>query len=171
MEIRQLITFVEVARAGSFTTAAKIMHITQPALSKIIKALEDELGIYLFDRSEKYLKLTDTGKQFYKQAQKLILEFQSLTDSIADVESLKKGHIRIGIPPVIGTCYFPSLIAGFRKDYPGVTLSILEEGARTIHEKVDEGLVDMGIVILPINQEKFEVIPITSDLNVLITRK
>lgn len=168
MEIRQLIYFVEIAKAGSFTGAAKIMHITQPALSKIIKALEYELGILLFDRSEKVLQLTDTGKEFYEKAEKLILDFNALTDSVKDIESLKKGHIRIGIPPVIGTCYFPSLIAGFREKHPGVTITILEEGARTVHDKVEEGSIDMGIVILPIDQDKFDIIPIISDDNVLI---
>lgn len=171
MEIRQLTYFTEVAKEKSFTVASKTLHISQPALSKMIKNLEDELGVLLFDRSEKFLHLTDAGEELYIQAQKLLSDFESLTESIRDTEHLKKGHIRIGIPPVIGTSYFPSLIAGFRNLYPGVTLTILEEGAKTISERVEDGSIDAGVVILPIETEKFESIPIFSDENVLILHR
>ncbi|MGJ7911685.1 LysR family transcriptional regulator [Neobacillus sp. LXY-1] len=171
MEIRQLTYFTVVAKEKSFTVAAKVLHISQPALSKMIKNLEDELGVLLFDRSEKFVQLTDAGEELYAQAQKLLSDFESLTESIRDTEHLKKGHIKIGIPPVIGTSYFPSLIAGFRNLYPGVTLSILEEGAKTISERVEDGSVDAGVVILPIDLEKFNSIPIVSDENVLILHR
>lgn len=171
MEIRQLTYFTEVAREKSFTIAAKTLHISQPALSKMIKNLEEELGVLLFDRSEKFPQLTDAGEELFEHAQKLLADFEFLTESIRDREQLKKGHIKIGLPPVIGTSYFPSLIAGFRQMYPGVTLTILEEGAKTIADKVEEGSVDAGIVILPVDTSKFDVIPIVTDENVLIVHQ
>ncbi|MCM3764185.1 LysR family transcriptional regulator [Neobacillus niacini] len=171
MEIRQLTYFTEVAKEKSFTIAARNLHISQPALSKMVKNLEDELGVQLFDRSEKFLHLTDAGEQLYERAQKLLFEFESLSESIRDTEQLKKGHIKVGIPPVIGTSYFPKLIAGFRQLYPGVILSILEEGAMNISDRVEDGSIDAGVIILPVDETKFDFIPIFSDENKLIVHR
>jgi DNA-binding transcriptional LysR family regulator len=171
MEIRQLTYFTEVAKERSFTIAARNLHISQPALSKMVKNLEEELGVLLFDRSEKYLFLTDAGEQLYEHAQKLLSDFESLSESIRDTEQLKKGHIKVGIPPVIGTSYFPKLIAGFRQLYPGVTLSILEEGAMNISNQVKDGSIDAGVIILPVDENKFDYIPIVADENILIVHR
>ncbi|UII57603.1 LysR family transcriptional regulator [Cytobacillus spongiae] len=168
MDIRQLTYFMEVAREGSLTGASKILHISQPGLSKVIKNLENELGVLLIDRSEKTIQLTDAGQELFHQSQKLLSEYEALTEVIRDTEQLKRGHVRVGVPPVIGTSYFPSLIAGFRELYSGVTLTIVEEGARSVADRVDEGSIDAAVVILPVCSTKFEIYPIVTDENKLI---
>lgn len=90
----------------SFTKAAQSMFITQPTISKTIKSLEDELGVALFDRIGKRIELTDAGKVIELQAQAIVKSFQSLSSELSDLMNLKKGHIRIGLPPMVGSSFF-----------------------------------------------------------------
>ncbi|MDQ0412836.1 LysR family transcriptional regulator [Mesobacillus stamsii] len=168
MDTRQLAYFVQVAKDNSFTVAAKNLHLSQPALSKMIKKLEEELGVQLFDRSEHKMALTDVGEKLFEEGQKLLLEMDSITEAIQDTKNLRTGNVSVGIPPVIGTSYFPPLIANFRKKYPGINLSIIENGAVTVYEMVEKGFVDLGLVILPKLSDQIEYIPVTVDEIVLI---
>ncbi|MNJ54812.1 HTH-type transcriptional regulator CynR [compost metagenome] len=102
MDIRQLQYLIEVARFGSFTMAADALYITQPAISKAIKSMEEELGVVLFDRLGKRVELTDAGRIIAGQAQQIVASFQNLTSELDDLRNLKKGHIRIGLPPMVG---------------------------------------------------------------------
>lgn len=168
MDTRQLAYFVQVAKDNSFTVAAKNLHLSQPALSKMIKKLEEELGVQLFDRSEHKMALTDVGEKLFEEGQKLLLEMDSITEAIQDTKNLRTGNVSVGIPPVIGTSYFPPLIANFRKKYPGINLSIIENGAVTVYEMVEKGFVDLGLIILPKLSDQIEYIPVTVDEIVLI---
>lgn len=168
MDTRQLSYFVQVAKDKSFTLAAGNLHLSQPALSKMIKKLEDDLGVQLFDRSEHKMTLTDAGERLFEEGQRLLSEMDSITESIQDTKNLKTGNVSVGIPPVIGTSYFPPLIANFRTDYPGINLSIIENGAVTVYEMVEKGYVDLGLVILPELSDRIEYIPVTEDKAVLI---
>lgn len=171
MDIRHLTYFVHVAKEKSFTMASQKLHVSQPALSKMIKSLEDELGVTLLDRSLKVPKLTDAGENLLEQAQKILEAFDALSKSISDTVNLQKGHLSVGIPPVIGTIFFPKIIAEFRKTYPGIKFSMIEDGARRIEEKVNEELIDIGIVITPVNGSKFNVISAIQDQIVLLVHK
>lgn len=171
MDTRQLMYFVQVAKDNSFTVAARNLHLSQPALSKMIKKLEDDLGVQLFDRSEHKMTLTDAGERLFEEGQRLLSEMDSITEAIQDTKNLKTGKVSVGIPPVIGTSYFPRLIADFRHDYPGINLSIIENGAVTVYEMVEKGFVDLGIVILPELSDRIEYIPVTEDEVVLVVHK
>ncbi|MBS8266107.1 LysR family transcriptional regulator [Mesobacillus boroniphilus] len=168
MDTRQLAYFVQVAKDNSFTIAARNLHLSQPALSKMIKKLEEDLGVQLFDRSEHKMTLTDAGEKLFEEGQKVLSELDSITEAIRDTKNLKTGNVSVGIPPVIGTSYFPPLIANFRHDYPGINLSIIESGAVTVYEMVEKGYVDLGLVILPELSDRIEYIPVTEDEVVLI---
>lgn len=106
MDIRQLQYFMEVARLQSFTKAAESLYITQPSISKTIRNIEEELGVTLFDRSGKKVVLTDAGRIIYEQAQPIVKSFQSLSSELGDLKNLKKGHIRLGLPPMVGSSFF-----------------------------------------------------------------
>lgn len=168
MDTRQLAYFVQVAKDHSFTVAARNLHLSQPALSKMIKKLEEELGVQLFDRSEHKMTLTDAGNKLFEDGQKVLSELDSITEAIRDTKNLKTGNVSVGIPPVIGTSYFPPLIANFRHDYPGINLSIIENGAVTVYEMVEKGYVDLGLVILPELSDRIEYIPVIEDEVVLV---
>jgi len=171
MDIRHLTYFVQVARERSFTKASNTLHVSQPALSKMIKNLEDELGFQLIDRSEKNFTLTDVGISFLNESERMVEGFNTLLESMYDTVNLKRGNVKVGIPPVIGSAFFPTVIAGFRKKHPGIEIHMIEDGAKTVASKVYEGVIDIGLVIQPINDTKFDVIPIIEDKNVLIVHK
>ena len=159
MDIRQLKYFIEVARYKSFTKAALALHVTQPTLSKMVKNLEEEMDVVLLDRSARQITLTDAGEVVYEQATKIVNSLDDLSASLYDVMHLKKGKIKIGLPPVISTLFFPTIIAEFQRAYPDVTVEIAEYGARKVEQKVLEGAVDLGFVMLPVDGEKFDVEP------------
>lgn len=159
MDIRQLSYFIEVAKHKSFTKAAQALHVTQPTLSKMVKNLEQEMDVSLFDRSARKVRLTDAGEVVFVQAQKIVNSLDDLSSSLYDVMSLNKGKITIGLPPVISTLFFPTIIAAFQSRYPDVTVILVEDGAKKVEEKVFDGEVDLGFVMLPVDPERFDVLP------------
>ncbi|MFL6559370.1 MAG: LysR family transcriptional regulator, partial [Bacillus sp. (in: firmicutes)] len=156
MEIKQLQSFIEVTRTGSFTIAAENLFITQPALSRTIKSLEDELGTKLFVRSRKKLILTDEGRVLKKHALKIEEQLQQLDEEMDKMLILKKGHIRIGLPTVTNSTFFSKLLASFHQEYPEVTFQLEEDGSKLIEEKIVHGLLDFGIVFLPDKNENID---------------
>lgn len=146
MDIRHLEYFSEVARHCSFTKAAEVLHITQPTISKMIKTLEDELGVTLFSRSSKKIELTDAGKAVYSQAQHVLAAFYNLTSELADVMNIKKGCIRIGLPPIASSSIFPRVIGEFNKVYPHISLELIEVGSKIVERGIEDGTLDIGVI-------------------------
>ncbi len=154
MNIKDIKYFIEVVEQKNFTKAAEKMHITQPAISKSIKLLEQDINEKLINREAKGFELTEAGENFYINAKKgmvsIELELAKLQDSI----SVKKETIVVGIPPVIGTVYFPKIIASFKEDYPHVNVVIVEQGSNKIKEGVEKGEVQVGAVVAPVKSDK-----------------
>lgn len=163
MDIRHLEYFIEVARYCSFTKAAQTLYISQPAISKAIKNIEDEFGIVLFDRSGKKVILTDAGKILYNQAKSIVKSFNSLSTEINDLVNLEKGNIRIGLPPMIGSNFFPKVITQFHEKYPNVTIQLVEVGAKRVETEVGNGNLDMGVAVLPTDEEIFHTFQFVKD--------
>lgn len=157
MDLRNLRYVLEVAKQQNVTKAAEILHMTQPTLSKIIKSLEDELGVILFDRSGKYVKLTDSGTAAMRQIQTIIQAVDDLHIKLEDVANLKTGTIKIGLPPVVSSVFFPRIVAGFQKHYPNIDFQIVEEGAKKVEQLVMDGHIDLGVVVAPVDEAVFEV--------------
>lgn len=169
MDIRHLQYFLEVARHKSFTKAAQSLFITQPTISKTIKSLEEELGVHLLDRIGKQVELTDAGIAIERQAQVIVKSFQNLSSELSDLMNLKRGHIRIGLPPMIGASFFPQVIGEFHKAYPEITLQLFEDGAKKVEVDVASGALDIGVVVWPTGEDVFEYFPFVEDkLNVLV---
>src|SRR5581483_4304011 len=101
MESRQLGYFLEVAKQLSFSKAAETLNVTQPTLSKMVKNLEEELDVLLFDRTTKHMKLTDAGEIVFEEAQEIMRLMDNLSSKLTDKLKIKKGYIKIGLPPVI----------------------------------------------------------------------
>jgi len=155
MDIRQLEYFVQVARLNSFSKAAVSLYITQPTISKMIRNLEVELEANLFYREGKSIRLTDAGEILLNKAQNIVESFHSLSSELDSLRNLKQGHIRIGLPPMVGSSFFPSVIGRFHHEYPDVTIRLHEDGAKKVEHDVETGLLDIGVVVLPVNSERF----------------
>ena len=147
MEFKQLESFLEVTRTGNFTAAAENLFITQPALSRIIKSLEDELGTPLFIRTRKKLILTDAGFILKKHALQIEKQLQLLGEDLDQLVMVKKGHVRIGLPTITNSIFFSQLIASFHREYPEVTFQLEEDGSKRIEEKIMNDLLDFGVVV------------------------
>lgn len=148
MDLRQLEYFQMVAKTNSITRAAEQLHVSQSTVTLAIQKLEDELGSPLLDRSQKQLSLTSEGSVF---VQKVSDALNLLQDGIAEVNNyrqLKKGTLKVGVPPMIGSYLFPEILAGFKKYYPNLDLAIFEESSFVVRQLLEKGELDIGIVNL-----------------------
>ncbi|WP_419955529.1 LysR family transcriptional regulator [Neobacillus niacini] len=171
MELRDLKSFIEVVIHQSFTKAAAHSYLSQPSFSKAVKKLEEELEVELFDRSTRHLRLTDAGQIVFEQAQKALESLNEITILLDDLKNVVSGEIKIGIPPLIGTLFFPNIARQIQEMYPNVSLHLVERGAKLIGQLVENGQVDLGIVVLPADTSKFNVHPFITDEFVLYVHK
>ncbi|MCR8641334.1 LysR family transcriptional regulator [Paenibacillus sp. N1-5-1-14] len=169
MELHHLMYFKEVAEKGGFTKASQHLHVSQPTISKMVRDLEDELGIQLFDRKGKRVVLTDAGKVLLDQANKVLDAFHNVPTELSEVIHLQKGSIRLGLPPMIGSIFFSKVIAKFHQLYPAIKIQIIEAGAKKVTESIHEGSLDLGVAILPVDISKFEVFPFFQDDLMVLT--
>ncbi|SFM21670.1 LysR family transcriptional regulator [Salibacterium qingdaonense] len=155
MDIKQLQYFIEINRFNSFSKAAEHLYVTQPTISKMIKNLEKEFNVTLFDRSKKQVVLTDAGNIILEQAQVIHQAFKDLESQLEDLSGLKQGRLRIGLPPMVGSSYFPMIIGKFREMYPAVTIELMEDGSNKIAADVENGHLDLGVVVEPVKEDVF----------------
>jgi len=167
MDLREIKLFIEVADHMSFTKAAEHSYLSQPSLSKIVKKLEEELQVQLFDRSTRHLKLTDAGRIVYQQGRKALAPLNELNILLDELRNLESGEIRIGIPPLIGTLFFPDIARKFHAKYPKIKLHLVELGAKRIATILEDSQIDLGIIVLPADEEIFNVFPYITDEFVL----
>ncbi|MFS0635372.1 LysR family transcriptional regulator [Mesobacillus foraminis] len=163
LELRQLQTFLEVAKHKSITKAAEALHISQPALSKSIKALEEDLGMTLIVRTNKTSDLTDAGMVVVEYAQRMTALMDELTTTLNDMTNLARGQINIGLPPFIGSLFFPKVMAEFHKTFPNIEINITEYGGARVVKSVEDGEFELGVVVLPVSEEDFNVFPIVEE--------
>lgn len=172
VDLRHLEYFSEVAKHLSFTKAATALHVSQPSISKAIKSIEEELGVPLFYRSSKQLELTDAGKAVLVNAKNVLEAFHNLTSELSDVMELKKGEIRIGIPPIVGASFFSILISQFKEQFPSVEITLTEVGTKVIKQGVEEGSLDIGLICnVPVQSDSFEIIKLSTDPLMLICHR
>jgi DNA-binding transcriptional LysR family regulator len=143
-----LIYFVEVARQENFTKASEVLYVSQSTISKLIKNLEMELGVALFHRGPKKVRLTDAGTLLYKKAEIILATLDSIHTEMYALSGTPSGHLKIGIPPMVQTL-FSEVIAEFNVLYPQITIDLIEDGARKVECGIVDGTLDVGIVILP----------------------
>ncbi len=165
MELRQLNYFVAVAKAKSYTKAAEQLHVSQPTLSKMVRLLEEELGVTLFDRGgSKQIRLTDAGGVLLRSAQGILASLDDLTTELDDLADLRRGDLLLGLPPMIGGRYFPPILEHFHAKYPNINIKLIEQGGKRIEAAVESGDLDVGIVILPVeNEASFTILPFFED--------
>ena len=165
MEIQQLKHFVEVVRQQSFTKAAAQLFVTQPMLTRSIKHLEEELNVRLIERTSKSFYLTDAGRILYDRVQDFLLQYDDLFLTMADVRSVRTGEVRLSIPGVLLEVYFPPLLTRFHHHFPGIDISVVEEGSKLVAAAVSSGRADLGLVMLPVDEPyRFESKTLISDV-------
>ncbi len=169
MEFQQLKYFLEIANYLNFSKAGRALHISQSALSMVVKNLEEELGVRLLDRSTKRVALTDAGEILKIYSENMMHTLQELQGALGRVSDSKIGKVKLGLPPVIGATFFPGIIAKFHDIQPQITVEVTEEGSKLIERLIGDGDIDLGAVVLPVNESQFESITLVKrQLNLVV---
>ena len=156
MELRVLRYFLTVADEGNITRAADILHVTQPTLSRQMMELEDEMGTPLLIRGKRSVTLTDEGFLFRQQAETIVELADKLEHTFTDRKDIICGTIRIGATEALGGRTLAVYMKEFREKYPNVQFDLYNGMADNIKEMTERGLLDLGLVMEPIDTAKFE---------------
>ncbi len=145
MEIRELKCFHTVADVGSVTHASDKLHITQPALSRTIKGLEDKFGVTLFERNGRGLALTEAGKHLYRHVQQILRLIDDTQEALAGYADTIRGDVTIGVPPSM-FAFTPGLLTRLREIHPHISIRILEGFNDYLKNWLLDGSVDVAIL-------------------------
>ena len=159
MELRQLEYFQMASRLKNITRAAERLRVSQPNITVAIKKLEAELGIQLFDRSQKQLSLTPEGAVFLARVEVALRNIQDAVLEVNDYKQLQKGTIKIGIPPMMGAYLFPRIFSSFQRRYSHLDVYLHEEGSVAIREQLEPDELDFGIIIIPDSSSNLQLLP------------
>lgn len=168
MNSRQLYYAVQLSETGSFSALADKLGISQPALSKQILHLEEELGVRLFDRNTVPVTLTAAGEHFVKEAKGILYKEDQLLRSVEQFKSGERGTLTIGITPFRSAYLIPRVVKGLREKYPGVQVRLREAGSDVLRKEAAEGRFDLAVINLPADETAFDIIPIEADSLVLV---
>lgn len=161
MEIRVLRYFLTVVREGGINRAAEVLHITQPTLSRQLSQLEEEVGVKLFHRGARKITLTNEGILLRRRAEEILSLVDRTEKELTEQEELVEGRIVIGCGELAAMQILPEIIESFHKQYPLVSYDIFTANADLVKEQMEKGLIDIGILLEPIDMEKFDFIRMT----------
>jgi LysR family transcriptional regulator, low CO2-responsive transcriptional regulator len=169
MDFDQLETFLEVARLSSFSRAAERRFRTQPAISSQIRALEEEVGAKLLDRSGGKVAMTAPGKVFQKYAEETLEQRRVMLVTLAEMHRVPRGEIVVSANE--GTCLhiLPEVFAEFKRQYPSVAVNVKRMEHNKILEAIIDNSCDFGIVSMPVPDKRLTVVPIHRDELIVIT--
>lgn len=163
MDIRHLKYFTTIVEEGKISQAAKRLNIAQPPLSQQLKLLESELGITLFERHTRKLLITEEGKLFYERAKTILDLIDCTVEEVKEFSEGRKGTLSIGAIASLGAKLLPEKIHKFQKLYPDVQFQVWEGDPNRIMELVENRIIDLGIVRLPIDHRIFEMIHLPNE--------
>jgi LysR family cyn operon transcriptional activator len=146
MNLRQLQTLITIADAGGFARAAGRLHLSQPAASRQIQALEAEFGVPLFDRIGRGLQLTPEGEDIVRRGRRLLQEATSLRERAVALKSGLTGTLRVGGSPQNIETVLAPFVTGFRRRHPGIEVHFVEDGGARIGSRLERGDVQVALV-------------------------
>jgi LysR family transcriptional activator of glutamate synthase operon len=142
VELRQLAYFEAVARLGGFSRAAEALHVAQPAISAQVRRLERELGTTLFERTTRRVAMTQAGQLLLVRARAALAEIDGARSDLDQLAAVVRGHLRLGVTPVLGPLDLPALLASFHRRYPEATLAVRSGRVTELLAALDAGRVD-----------------------------
>lgn len=156
VQIGQLRCFLAVAEHRHFTRAARALGLAQPSVSAQVRRLESDLGGELFHRMKGNLTLTAAGEALLPFARRILADVDAASTELRDVGGLIRGRLAIGATPSLAATLVPPVLSRFHGAYPGIALAIREAGSNDLVAAVEEGSVDIALVILPVRQDVLE---------------
>lgn len=155
MELRTMRYFLAVAREENMTRAAETLHVTQPALSKQLKSLEDELGKKLFTRHSFSIQLTEEGILLRKRAEDLVKMADKITEEFIALDDVVGGDIYLGLAESYQIRYLAAEIKSFKNSYPDLRYHITSGDTEQVTEKLDKGILDFAVLAEEPNTAKY----------------
>lgn len=139
--------FVTIVDLGSYTRAAEKLNIAQSALSIAVRKLEQEIGLTLLHRNNKGIEVTKEGEVLLQHGRGILAKIADAETALDELQGLKQGEVKIGIPGMMGSYFFPEIIMAFKLKYPQLNLTIVEAGTQTLKEKLLSGELDLGVIV------------------------
>lgn len=167
MNRRQLEYAVRLAEVRGFSQLSNELGISQPALSKQIGALEQELGVKLFDRSTMPLTLTPAGAYFVEEAKRMVYREDQLMRTMAQFQSGEIGRLTIGVSPFRCMYLMPKIVRAIREKFPGVQVTLHEDNSTGLRKDAAEGKFDLAILNLPVDESLLDAVPMEAETPVL----
>ena len=158
MEIRVLRYFLTVVREQSITKAAEVLHITQPTLSRQLAQMEEEIGVRLFERGSRKSTLTNEGLLLRRRAEEILQLVDKTEKELIEEDERVEGKITIGCGELGAVQLLSDLLKSFHEKYPLVTFEIYSATADHVKERMERGLVDIGLLLEPIDIERYDFI-------------
>ena len=170
MEFRTLKYFLTVAREENITRAAALLHLTQPTLSRQLMQLEEELGVKLFRRSQHHIVLTEAGMLLRRRAQEIVELAEKTARELRPAEEIT-GRISIGSGDLRSMTYLAKLLAAFHRQHPRVQYEIYSGDSDGIKERIEQGLLDMGLLLEPVDTSRYQILrlPVRESWGVPVT--
>lgn len=163
LDTRQIRAFATLARRGSFTMAARELHLSQSAVSHSMKALETDLGCRLFDRMSKKVLLTQAGEQLLQHADKILLEMSAARESIQQLNKWGHGRLRVGASTTACQYILPEVLHEFKKSYPQAMIHVEPGDTREALELLRTSQIDLAISLEPKRDDDFDFVPLFTD--------
>lgn len=170
MEVRELNYLIAIAEEKSISRAAERLFMAQSSLSQFLSTMENELGSRLFVRTSTGVRLTEAGQLMVRYAYRTLSEYHSVRDQMQDLHEMKRGRVLMGISTFRGSFLMPPVLNAFRLEYPGIDVEIVEENSMALEQMLQNGDIDLGLLVLPTKKTKAEVTPLMRDEICLITR-
>ncbi|MEK7267182.1 MAG: selenium metabolism-associated LysR family transcriptional regulator [Nitrospirota bacterium] len=168
MEDHKLKVFCTVAETKSFSKASEIIHLTQPAVSLLVQAIEETYETKLFDRASNTVTLTPAGEMLYKYAKEILNLYAAAEKNIGEITGFVKGSISVGASSTIGNYLLPGVIAAFRKTHPKIKIHLLVGNTKRVVELLNAGNIDIGLVEGDVARQKMVVDKLVADELALI---
>ncbi|WP_220475237.1 LysR family transcriptional regulator [Paracoccus onubensis] len=164
----QLRTLIHVAELGSLSKAADRLHIAQPALSRQVRLLEEELGARLFDRHGRGMILTEQGQDVLRHALRVMAETEGIRASVGNENAPLRGHVAIGMPPTVSDILAEPLVAAFRATHPEATLRIVSAYSGYLLDWMHRGEVDASVLYDPKSARSLHLQPLLEEVLFLV---
>lgn len=160
---RQLQAFLTLARECNFTRAAAACHLSQPAFSALIRQLEDALGVRLFDRSTRHVALTAEGAAFELAARRVLDDVGAAVGDLHERAARKRGRVSVALLPSLAADWLPAVLAGFRREHPGIEMQVADVLSEPCIERVRAGQADFALAAIRADTPELRAEPFCSD--------
>jgi LysR family transcriptional regulator, nitrogen assimilation regulatory protein len=169
MDLRSIRYFVQIAELGSITRASQHLGIAQPALSRHVKSVEDELGTQLLVRLPRGVRLTGAGLQFLEHCRRIVRELGRAQEELRATSDIPRGRVTLGLSPTTGPLLLPGVLERVRRQCPQVSLKVVEGFSTQLYDSILTGRVDLAVLTNPAASRALRLLPLLSEPIVVLT--